>query len=144
MFITHKSYCPSVVFGKYFKNGKHSSDISFTYGGRLRSDCRSKSEKAGFRSKIFDRDPIFLDFDPERIAIQRSQSIVMDLIQIFVLCVFLILELKTSNFKLLNLFCLRGTVWENGTIQYSLVDLKCFFFLKPISNYPNIWTSPLW
>ena len=97
-------------------------------------DCRSKSEKAGFRSKIFDRDPIFLDFDPERIAIQRSQSIVIDWIQIFVLCVFLILELKTSNFKLLNLFCLRGTVWENGTIQYSLVDLKCFFFWKPISS----------
>ena len=32
-------------------------------------DCRSKSEKAGFRSKIFDRDQTFLDFDPERIAI---------------------------------------------------------------------------
>ena len=32
-------------------------------------DCRSKSEKAGFRSKIFDRDQTFSDFDPERIAI---------------------------------------------------------------------------
>ena len=30
MFITHKSNCPSVVFEKYFKNGKHSSETSFT------------------------------------------------------------------------------------------------------------------
>jgi len=32
-------------------------------------DCRSKSKKVGLRSEIFDRDPNFLDFDPERIAI---------------------------------------------------------------------------
>ncbi len=38
----------------------------------------SKSEKVGLRSKIFDRDRTFSDFDPERIAIQRSQSIGMD------------------------------------------------------------------
>ena len=30
MLITHKSYCPSAVFGKYFKYGKHSSETSFT------------------------------------------------------------------------------------------------------------------
>jgi hypothetical protein len=30
MFITHKSYCPSVVFGKYFKYGKHPSETGFT------------------------------------------------------------------------------------------------------------------
>jgi hypothetical protein len=30
MFITHKSYRPSVVFWKYFKYGNHSSETSFT------------------------------------------------------------------------------------------------------------------
>jgi hypothetical protein len=39
------------------------------YGWRLRSDCRSRSEKVGSRSKIFDRDPRFSDRDPKRIAI---------------------------------------------------------------------------
>jgi hypothetical protein len=26
----HKSYCPSVVFGKYLKNGKHPSETGLT------------------------------------------------------------------------------------------------------------------
>jgi hypothetical protein len=30
MFITHKSFCPSVDFWKYFKYGKYSSRKSFT------------------------------------------------------------------------------------------------------------------
>ena len=35
----------------------------------MRSDCRSRSEKVGSRSKILDRDPRFSDRDPKRIAI---------------------------------------------------------------------------